>query len=263
MGDDQRAATSGGSIAEDRDGNVLLLTIGNAGKKNAITGAMYLALAQALNEAAADDAVKVVVIRGADGVFTSGNDVGDFGRAPQEGTPPPFRFLHALIGFPKPVVAQVEGLAVGIGTTMLLHCDLVYAASDARFQLPFVNLGLVPEAAASYILPRLMGNARAAELILLGEMFTAEHARDVGIVNSVHEPASLHAHVLERARVLAEKAPLALRRSKALLRGSPDGGVPARLEEEAGLFANAIRGPEFAEALQAFRERRKPDFSKI
>ena len=263
MADGQGTATASSGIVAVEDGGVLRLTMSNPGKKNAISKAMYRTLAKALDAAADTDSVRVVVIQGADGVFTSGNDVADFG-GDDDGQPSaPFQFLYAITKFPKPIVAQVEGLAIGIGTTMLLHCDLVYAAKDARFQLPFVNLGLVPEAASSFLLPRLVGDVQAAELILLGEMFTAGKALELKLVNAILSPEELAAHVQSRAEALAAKAPNALRHCKALLRSPDKGGVPARLEEERVLFAEAIAGPEFAEALNAFLERRKPDFSKL
>lgn len=261
MADGQVTTASSGILAAEA-GGILRLTMSNPGKKNAISKAMYRSLARSLDEAAVSDSVRVVVIQGADGVFTSGNDVADFGGEDDGQPSAPFEFLYAITRFPKPVVAQVEGLAIGIGTTMLLHCDLVYAAADARFQLPFVNLGLVPEAASSFLLPRLLGDVRAAELILLGEMFSAEQALDFKLVNGLFAPADLAAHVQSRAEALATKAPQALRHCKALLRSPDRGGVPARLEEEKVLFAEAVKGPEFAEALSAFRERRKPDFFK-
>jgi enoyl-CoA hydratase/carnithine racemase len=260
---DGQALPAGGEIRQAQDAGVARLTIASPGKKNALSQAMYLALCDALNAAAAADEVKVVVLQGADGVFTSGNDVADFGGPVAGGKPPSIQFLETIAVFPKPIVAQVEGLAIGIGSTMLLHCDLIYAAEGTRFQLPFVNLGLVPEAASSYLLPRLMGAARASELLMLGEVFSAAVAREVGLVTQVLPPQELAAHVQARAATLAAKAPQALRRTKALLRSLPSGIVLGRIAEEAEIFRACVAGPEFAEALSAFQQKRAPDFSNL
>lgn len=267
MADDQ-SAPRGGQVLVTREGRITRITLSSPGKKNAISQAMYRTMRDALNDSAASPDVNVVVIQGADGLFTSGNDVADFGGpAPGEATAGEkamsFQFLEAIATFPKPIVAQVEGLAIGVGCTMLLHCDAVYAADDTRFQLPFVNLGLVPEAASSYLLPRMMGAARASELVLFGEMFTAAVAQEVGIVAQVLPKEALAAHVQKRAEALAAKAPGALRHTKALLRKVSSAGVLERMAEEGEVFAAAVAGPEFAEALSAFQAKRAPDFSKF
>ncbi|HEX7759731.1 MAG TPA: enoyl-CoA hydratase-related protein [Caulobacteraceae bacterium] len=260
---DGQTIRAGGEIRVDHDAGITRLTIASPGKKNALSQAMYLAICAALDAAAAADDVKVVVLQGADGVFTSGNDVAEFGGPVGGGKVPSIQFLETIAAFPKPIVAQVEGLAIGIGSTMLLHCDLIYAAEGTRFQLPFVNLGLVPEAASSYLLPRLMGAARASELLLLGEMFSAAVAQEVGLVTQVLPVQDLAAHVQARAVALAAKPPHALRRTKALVRSLPAGIVLGRIAEETEVFSACVAGPEFAEALAAFQEKRPPDFSKL
>ncbi|WP_374572338.1 enoyl-CoA hydratase-related protein [Phenylobacterium sp.] len=263
MSADEDAAPQGGRISATREGHVERLTISNPGRKNALTQVMYRDLADALLAAARTPEVAVVVIEGRGGVFTSGNDVSDFSAGPSDGPTGVAMFLDAIIAYPKPIIAKVEGLAIGIGTTMLLHCDLVYAAEDARFQLPFVNLGLVPEAASSYLLPRLMGQARAAELLMFGEMFSAQTALELGVVTSVHPADDLARHVCARAAALATKAPNALERTKALLRSLPEGGVRGRMAEEAAAFATCLAGSEFKEAITAFREKRAPVFASV
>ena len=249
-------------VAADRDGRVLHLALDRPDKKNAITGAMYAALADALEGAASDPGVRAVVLSGRGGVFTAGNDLGDFMTDPPTGPESPvFRFLTSAVSFPKPFVVAVEGPAIGIGTTILLHADLAYAAPDAVFKMPFVDLGLVPEAASSLILPRLAGPARAAELLLFGEAFTAETAREVGLVNAVVEDPVGHA--LERAHVLASKPPEAVRVTKALLRAETAEAVGATIAREGELFVARLSSPEAQEAFTAFFEKRPPDFSSF
>ena len=247
-------------IEIERSGAVVTIRMARPEKKNALTGAMYTAMSDALDAARADDATRVVVIVGAGGVFTSGNDLLDFASAPPTGADSPvLRFLRTLSTFPKAVVAGVSGLAIGIGTTMLLHCDLVVADPATRFSLPFINLGLVPEAGSSLLLTRMLGHARASELLLLGEMFDAPSALRYGVVNTVSEPGEADAGAMRFASALAAKAPTALRLSKALLK-SETATVQARMEEEAGHFLAQLRGPEFREAVSAFMQKRPPQF---
>jgi enoyl-CoA hydratase/carnithine racemase len=233
--------------------------------KNALNLSMYEAATAALAEAAADAAVRVVIFRGEGGSFTSGNDLNDFiQNPPTDEHSPVFGFLRALVDFEKPLIAAVEGHAVGIGTTMLLHCDLAYAAESAKFQLPFVNLALVPEAGASYILPAMVGHRHAAELLLLGERFGAAEARRVGIINAVLPDAeSLLAHARERAAKLARLAPTAVRESKRLMKAPTRDAIWQVMKVEAGVFADRLQSPELMEAVSAFFERRQPDFSKF
>lgn len=253
------------AILVERDGGVMTLRMNRPDKRNALTQAMYTGLADGLDAAAADPGVRVVVITGTGGAFTAGNDLGDFlAEAPRDGTERPVgRFLRTISGFPKPLVAAVDGVAVGVGTTMLLHCDLVYAADTARFQLAFINLGLVPEAASSLLLPRMIGTARASELLMLGEAFSAADAERFGIVNRVVPADALATLVAERAAALAAKPAGALRATKQLLRQSTTATVAERMAEEGDLFAAGLRSPEAREAMTAFMEKRKPDFSRF
>jgi enoyl-CoA hydratase/carnithine racemase len=243
---------------------VLTIEIARPEKKNALTLAMYAAMADALTAAAAEPAVRAVLIAGQPGVFTSGNDLEDFMQRPPAGEDSPVaRFMHALLGCDKPVVAAVTGAAVGIGATMLLHCDLVYVSDEARLALPFVSLGLVPEYASSLLIPRLMGQARAAEKLLLGDPFSGAEAVEFGLANAVL-PA---AEVVNHARRIAERfnalPPGAVRDTKRLLRAPLREAVQAAMRAEGEIFAARLRSPEAREAFQAFFEKRKPDFSRF
>lgn len=243
---------------------VATLEIARPEKKNALTGAMYQALADGLAAAQADAAVRAVLITGQPGIFTSGNDLEDFmQRPPQDADSPTVRFMKALTGCDKPVIAAVTGAAIGIGTTMLLHCDFVYVADDARLAMPFVGLGLVPEFASSLLVPQLMGPRLAAERLLLGDPFTGEQAVECGLANAVL-PAG---EVLKHARRVAERfntlPPGAVRESKRLLRRGVAAAVDEAIETELVLFAQRLRSPEAKEAFQAFFDKRKPDFSKF
>ena len=252
------------------EAGVTTLTLNRPDKKNSITGAMYLTLADALQAADADAAVRVVVLQGDTAIFSAGNDVGDFlataagGAAPQgEGTSPAFAFLHAIAGFSKPLIAAVCGPAVGIGTTMLLHCDLVYAGDNAAFSMPFVNLGLCPEAGSSLLVPQMLGHHRAAEALLLGDPFMAEAALEVGLVNRIVPPMEANAIAQTQARRLAAKPLAALIETKRLLKKSNQALVLERIEEEARSFRRMMRAPAAREAFAAFMEKRKPDFSGL
>lgn len=247
---------------------IATLEIARPEKKNALTIAMYQAMAEALEAAQADAAVRAVLITGQPGIFTSGNDIEDFmSRPPGSGSAhadsPVFRFMRALIGIDKPVVAAVTGAAIGIGTTMLLHCDLVYVSDEARLAMPFVGLGLVPEFGSSLIVPRLMGNARAAEKLLLGDPMTPQDAVDAGIANAVL-PAG---EVVNHARRVAERfntlPPGAVRETKKLLRRGAREEILKTIAVEGELFSQRLRSPEAMEAFQAFFQKRKPDFSKF
>lgn len=251
-------------ILTRRDGGVLTITIHRADKKNALTVAMYQGLVAALRGAAADDAVRAVVLTGSGGSFTAGNDLADFMNAPPAGMDSPVvQFLVALVEMPKPILVAVQGPAVGVGTTMLLHCDLIYADETARFRMPFVDLGLVPEGASSYLLPRIMGAPRAAELLMFSEVFDARKAKEVGLINDVLPAATLLADVQARAATLAAKAPASLRATKDLLRRGTREQVLRALKEEGDIFIERLRSEEAAEAFTAFFEKRKPDFSRF
>ena len=243
---------------------VATIEIARPEKKNALTQAMYQAMADAISAAQADAAVRAILITGQPGIFTSGNDLEDFmARPPQNEEAPVFQFQRALLDCGKPVIAAVTGGAVGIGTTMLLHCDFVYVADDARLAMPFVALGLVPEYASSLLVPSLMGMRRAAEKLLLGDPFTGEQAVECGLANAVL-PAG---EVLNHARRVAERfnklPPAAVRESKQLLRAPLREAVLAANQRESDVFGQRLRSPEAREAMQAFFEKRAPDFSKF
>lgn len=242
---------------------ILTIRMDRPEKKNALTGAMYSAMTEALRRADSDSMVRVVLITGSENCFTAGNDLADFAAAKPGQPAPAVRYLETLAAATKPVVAAVSGVAIGIGTTMLLHCDLVYAAAGARFQLPFVNLGLCPEAASSLLLPWRMGHHRAAELLFFGEPFSADAARDLGLVNQVLADAELAASTLTKARQLAEKPPAALRATKRLLKSAPAEAVKQAMARELEQFAALLQAGEAKEAMAAFLERRKPDFSRF
>jgi len=254
------------------EAGVMTLTLNRVDKKNSLTAAMYAALADALEGAAADAAVRAVLIQGDPAVFSAGNDIGDFlqASAKQEEADdaialdePVFRFLRGLAGFPKPVVAAVCGPAVGIGTTMLLHCDLVYAGDNAAFSMPFVNLGLCPEAGSSLLVPQMLGHHRAAEALLLGDPFMAEAALEVGLVNRIVPPMEANTIAQTQARRLAAKPLAALIETKRLLKQSNQAVVFERIEEEARSFRRMMKAPAAREAFAAFMEKRKPDFSGL
>lgn len=242
---------------------VTTLRFARVEKKNAITLEMYAALTAALEAASADPAVRAVLIAGAPDCFTSGNDLSDFLRVAQGGGDvlAPIVFLRALATFEKPVIAAVAGVAIGIGTTLLLHCDLVYAAPSARFKVPFVDLGLVPEAASSLLLPALVGERRAAQLLLLGEQLDAPTALSWGLINGVAD--DVDATALAAARKLAAAAPSAVKTTKSLTRRVHRDVILDQIRIEGEAFAAALRGPEAMEALQAFMARRPADFSKL
>jgi enoyl-CoA hydratase/carnithine racemase len=233
-------------------------------KKNALTAEMYAAMADSLAEAERDASVRVILISGIGGSFTAGNDLADFlASPPMDDSAPVFRFITGFAALQKPFVAAVEGVAVGVGTTMLLHCDLAYAAAGARFALPFANLGLTPEAASSLLLPLRAGYARAAELLMLGEAFSAQTALELGIVNAVVPDGTAVEHALERCRKLAAQPAAAVRQTKSLMRRAQPGDVGLAMRMEAEVFRDRLRSPEAREAFAAFLEKRKPDFSRF
>lgn len=240
---------------------VLTLTIARPEKKNALTVAMYAALADAISDADTNAAIRVVLITGSEDSFTAGNDLKDFlDNPPVDPSSPVFRFMHAIASAKKPVVAAVNGLAIGIGTTMLLHCDLVYAVDTARFQLPFVNLGLVPELGSSLVLPGLAGRARAAELLMFGNPFDAATAKEIGLINESCAAGDVLPMAQKAADDLAAKPPAALRKTKALLNGDL-ADVTERINAEAKVFGEQLNSDEVKEAIAAFFEKRAADFS--
>ena len=250
-------------ILTHQDAGVLTLTFNRVERKNSINVAMYDALATALEKAAGDAATRVVVIQGHETIFSAGNDIEDFLKNKPAGMDSPvFRFLRGTATFPKPLVTAVCGPAVGVGTTLLFHCDLVYAGDNAAFSMPFVNLGLVPEAASSLLVPQMFGYHRAAEALLLGEPFMAEAALEVGLVNRVVPPSEANALAQAQARKLAAKPLSSLIATKQLMKGGQQKAVLERMGEEGAQFGRMLGEPAAREAMTAFMEKRKPDFSK-
>jgi enoyl-CoA hydratase/carnithine racemase len=251
-------------ILVDNTAGVMTITLNRVEKKNSLTSAMYSAMADALAQASADAAVRAVVFQGHETIFSAGNDIGDFLNAPPATNESPvFRFLRGVSTFPKPVIAAVCGPAVGIGTTLLFHCDLVYAGDNAAFSMPFVNLGLCPEAASSYLAPQLMGYGRAAEALLLGEPFLAEAALEMGLISRIVPPAEVAALAQRQAQKLAAKPLSSLIETKRLMKQGHASVVAERMLEEGVSFGRMLHEPAAREAFTAFMEKRRPDFSNI
>ncbi len=245
---------------------IMRIEIRRPEKKNALTGPMYTAMSDALDAAELDPHVRVILIHGQPGAFTTGNDLADFlANPPVEVNPPPpvFRFLNTFSKLTKPFIAAVSGVAVGVGTTMLLHCDLVYAGESARFQLPFVSLGLCPEAASSLLLPALAGHVRAAEMLLLCEPINAEKAREIGLINAVLPEADLLEHALAQARKLAAQPTASVKLTKLMMKRAQKALVEETMQEEGRHFRARLVSPEAKEAFAAFFEKRKADFSSF
>lgn len=246
---------------EDR---ILKVVLNRPEKKNALTQQMYLAIVAALEELDRNAELRCLYITGVDNIFTSGNDVIDFMTAPPDlETSAVAKLLTTLPQTQKPLIAAVNGLAIGIGTTLLLHCDLAYAAEGAIFQTPFANLGLCPEAGSSYLMPALMGHARASEWLLLGEKLPASKAKEHGIVNDVFADAELQEKAWAKALQLAAQPPGAVRLSKALMKQHRLQVLPDVMRTEGREFGARLTSEEAAEAFGAFVERRKPDFSRF
>jgi enoyl-CoA hydratase/carnithine racemase len=225
---------------------------------------MYVQLAQALAAADADAGVRAVLLHGSADCFTAGNDVNDFLKGPFGGEgSPTWQLFKALPGMSKPVVAAVGGPAVGIGTTLLLHCDLVYAADNARFQLPFVPLGIIPEFGSTFMLPLLAGYQRAAEVLLLGQPFSAQKAHELGIVTAVVPQKDLLSEAEKAAAAIAALPPESIRLTKRLMRTTHEKAIAERIMEEGRIVLERLRSPEAKEAMSAFLEKRKPDFSRF
>ncbi|HEY0105154.1 MAG TPA: enoyl-CoA hydratase [Rhizomicrobium sp.] len=251
-------------ILVERTGSILRVELNRPAQKNAMTAAMYIGLAEAFDDAGKDEAVRVVLWQGAGDAFCAGNDIRDFlGNPPRPGALPQARLMDALIAFDKPVVAAVQGAAIGGGTTMLTHCDFVVAGESAKFQLPFVNLGLVPEFGSSFSLPARIGHLRAAELVLLGEMFGAARAMELGLVTRVVPDATLLETAAAIARKLAARPAGALQACKRLIKQSSIGGLREAMDTENREFIARLQSAEAKEALRAFVEKRAPDFTNI
>ena len=244
----------------ERDGAVQILRFDRPEKKNAITSAMYDALADALEEASRDEAVGVCVFLGSPGIFTAGNDIADFIRVTSEGRgvgDAVLRFLRALATSDRPLLAGVDGLAVGVGATTIMHCDYVLATPRAVFHTPFTDLGLVPEAGSSLLAPTVMGHARAFELLVMGRQFDAQAALLAGLVNAIAAPAEIEAAILAAARALAAKPREAVLAARRLLKGDSV-KILARIEKEAEVFAERLASREAQAAFAAFMEKGKP-----
>ena len=246
-------------IIAERSGNILRVQLNRPARKNAMTSAMYVEMARILDEAAKDDGIHVVLWHAAGDSFSAGNDIEDFMKNPPgPGESPQARLIHALIDFNKPLVAAVQGAAIGGGTTMLAHCDFVYAGASAKFQLPFVNMGLVPEFGSSYLLTVRFGFVRAAELILLGKPFAALRAADLGLVTQVVPDEELQATADEAARALAAKPSAALRASKRLMKETSREQLEHAVKLENQEFAERVRSDEAKEAFRAFFAKHQP-----
>lgn len=251
------------TVLVTREDGVMEITFNRPDKKNALTRDMYAAVVDALVSADADPAVRVVILTGTGGTFTSGNDIKDFqARAAGPNTSAASPFLTTISTMQKPLIGAVNGAAIGVGTTMLAHCDFVVAARSARFVMPFTSLGLVPEAGSSLLFPRMVGNQRAGALLLLGEPLSAETALEWGFVYQVVDDGALMDTARDLAGRVAALPPASVRETKKLIRhGQPD--IADRIAEELELFRQRLSSPEASEAFAAFVEKRKPDFSRF
>jgi len=250
-------------LLTERSESILRVQFNRPAKKNAMTVAMYTGLADLLNEVDKDDNINVVLLSGAGDSFSAGNDLEDFAKNPPgPGDSPQARLINTLIRFSKPLIAAVHGVAIGGGTTMLTHCDFVYAAENTKFQIPFINLGLVPEFGSSFLLPRQIGYLQAAELILLGGTFNAARASELGLVTAVVPDTNLLAKATETAQTLARKPAVALRSCKNLMKRPQREQLEQAVARELQEFAVRVRSAETKKAIAAFFERRPPDASR-
>ena len=251
------------TILQEKHDRILILRINRPDQKNALIKAMYTDLADGIADAHNDPEIRVILIAGNNECFTAGNDLSEF----ENGMPEDFRstpvgrFLFALAEANKPIVAAVNGPAVGIGTTLLLHCDLAWAGSNTTFRMPFVNLGLCAEGGSSLLLPRWLGRVRAGELLLLGRPFDAEKAAHYGLINGVCAPESTEETALEACQELAALPPAAIRATKELINEGNAGSLEQAMDREGECFASRLESAEAKEAFSAFREKRAPDFS--
>lgn len=251
-------------ILTSKANGILAIEFNRPDKKNAITAAMYQAMADALKEAESDTAVRAILITGKPEIFTAGNDLEDFLKNPPQGmSSPVYQFMWHLSHAAKPVVAAVSGMAVGIGTTLLMHCDLVYAADNAKFSMPFTQLGLCPEFSSSMLLPQIAGYQRAAEKLMLGEAFTAEEAREMGLVNKVLPLDQVVVFAQAQAAKLAALPASSIRAVKRLMKGHQTAAIEAKMTEEMKYFSEMLSAPEAQEAFNAFFQKRRPDFGKF
>lgn len=249
-------------ILVDTDAGVMTIQLNRPAKKNALNLEMYRTMTSALNSAISDSNVRVILFAGSEGCFTSGNDLADFANASDllAAGNPIVAFMTALSKCPKPVVVAVDGLAVGIGTTLLMHSDLVYASPAARLKLPFVSLGLCPEFGASFLLPRIVGSAKASQWLLFGDFFSSTEALNAGLINEVVEEPLAHAKA--QCMTLAQQAPAAVRSAKALMKAPLQPELDEVIATEIEAFTKALQGEEFKEAVTAFFEKRQPNFAQ-
>ena len=255
------SSDSGNIVTREEDG-ILEISIQRPDRRNALTHAMYRDITAALRRVEEEDGLRLALITGTADCFTAGNDMNDFLQNPPTGEDSPvITFLNMLPVMKKPLVAAVNGPAVGVGTTLLLHCDLVYLGASASLQMPFVNLGLCPEAGSSLLLPLLMGHQRAAELLMLGETLDAEGAVRYGLANAAFGDDDYLERAWQQARRLAAQPPASVRLTKEFLRRGHRDALVERMDEEGREFMARLASPEAREAMQAFMEKRKPDFS--
>jgi enoyl-CoA hydratase/carnithine racemase len=251
-------------ILTSKANGIFTITFNRPNKKNAITAAMYQAMADALKEAESDAEVRAILITGKQEIFTAGNDLEDFLKnPPRKRNSPVYQFMRNLSQATKPIVAAVSGPAVGIGTTLLMHCDFVYAADNAKFSMPFAKLGLCPEFSSSMMLPQIAGYQRAAEKLMLGEVFSAQEACAMGLVNKVLPTAEVFAFAQAQAAKLVALPTSSLRATKRLMKGKQLAAIKAKMKEEGKLFGEMLVSKEAKEAFAAFFEKRKPDFTKF
>lgn len=251
-------------ILTNKANGILTITFNRPEKKNAITAAMYQIIADALKDAETDAEVRVILIAGKQGIFTAGNDLDDFlQNPPQSVESPVYQFIQSLIHATKPVIAAVTGHAVGIGTTLLLHCDFVYAADSAKFSMPFAKLGLCPEFASSLMLPQIAGYQRAAEKLMLGEPFSAQEAFEMGFVNKILPSGEVLTYAQAQAAKIVELPTSSMRATKRLMKNKLTPAIENQIVEESTLFGEMLVSKEAKEAFIAFFEKRKPDFTKF
>ncbi|MGV8899087.1 MAG: enoyl-CoA hydratase [Burkholderiaceae bacterium] len=251
-------------ILTSNNAGILTIEFNRPDKKNAITAAMYQSMADALQDAEIDSAVRAILFIGKPEIFTAGNDLADFmANPPNTEASPVFQFLQQISQASKPIVAAVSGAAVGIGTTMLMHCDLVYAADNAKFSMPFSQLGLCPEAASSLLFPQIVGYQRAAEKLLLGEAFLAQEAYDMGLVNRILPADQLLEFARQQTAKLVALPASSIRTTKRLMKSSQQETIQAKIAEEGQHFRAMLSAPEAKEAIGAFLEKRKPDFTQF
>lgn len=255
-------------ILTHKENGILTINFNRPEKKNAITQAMYQAMADALRDAETDVAVRAILITGKPEIFTAGNDLEDFMKnarslAEPDAVPPVYQFMQALNESGKPVIAAVSGAAVGIGTTLLMHCDMIYLADNAKLSMPFTQLGLCPEFASSMIFQQIVGYQRAAEKLMLGEAFTAAEAFEIGFVNKVLPLEELLPYAQQQAAKLAALPAASIRATKRLMKGNQPAAISAKMTEENKYFSAMLNAPEAKEAFMAFFQKRKPDFSQF